>query len=1200
MLLGRYSHEDISRLQSTKPKYKAAEHKRYVYRLLDALYRQDCKNVALAGAYGSGKSSILEKFISKARFRGHKVARVSLACFYPSNDSAIGQQQDAIAECRAESRQPSFDQLEREILGQLLYQGKPNKTRSSLFNQAHRVSLRYRLLEFLAWFFLTVLFVVSVLYAIDDNPNKMADWKSTLKSTLSLQGENSSFITMIFVLLFSAALYFCICFAIGKLKVRTVTAHAVSLTLENDKSEETYFNKYRDELIYLFEENRFDTVVFEDIDRFDDLHIFDELRNLNNILNLAPGVVGSWGKRSVHFVYAVKDGLFSSYKDEEASNEVTGSRRVKFFDMIISVVPFISEFNAKEMINDTFRKEIKAASGSEEANRFNALLRLAAPFLADMRLLTSIRNDYLVMVEEMGKPSFGKPTNLGLTCTGLLAFSIFKNLLPSEFEDLRLGKGKLDKLYVIYRNSTSALLNQLNTAKRLCSICKPEEHLSDGMCKMLGNSLEKALSKRVESISCITVGDTRFTLGKRGDEDIYCAVFWRAFFNLTPHDSIYLGEHHEYASSPNFRFSKQEFLQYLSFDGSGSVPAILIENGVGGSVYTSLDEQIEHVRTADFSTMGNLECVVADENGRESSMSFSDVIELYFDNDLIVELIDRGFICKDFYLYVSKYPAGARPGAIYFVSHCYRNGLQDIDANLSAEDCADILNTIPVSSLDRAYCLNFSLLCYLLGSEVNHDAAAKMVDGLIADYENSGQSLIRRLLSTYDVEDVRFKTFVSLLMGRTDRAIDYLVVALSAVSGLHSQANIMLEVFKNIGARSSYSSEYGSVWLKEHFDHMGIWRIDHEPDWASPMAGYLKECRIVVNDLTGVGLCLRAAVIERGIYDVNRGNLLIACGTQRLPKLDTLLKAYVPVGKNVLSTGLALHRYLESLDEHESAITEFTPFVFKAICDAANKWQNSIKVEFLVDELVTKINPIAPKVQIEDLLPVQELAGLNDMGCVIISRLISHGFVERSPSNAVYLLKLEELWSGFRFQGFFGRYVNSDWFNNEDAVCKLNLDDARLLATAIISRDGMDESEVCSALEKLQAAGDKLFPLDVESKTISNLSEGDDLVVSLYEHGFIQPVSVVYEVLAKAEWKYRERVLKKWVETHALDDIEDLPYLYSYDLASIVAASSSWGSWLAAAVQQNLPRYLNDCLDECDKAKVEGEVKKVIEELGDL
>ena len=57
-----------------------------------------------------------------------------------------------------------------------------------------------------------------------------------------------------------------------------------------------------------------------------------------------------------------------------------------------------------------------------------------------------------------------------------------------------------------------------------------------------------------------------------------------------------------------------------------------------------------------------------------------------------------------------------------------------------------------------------------------------------------------------------------------------------------------------------------------------------------------------------------------------------------LPKLDTLLEAYVPVGKNVLSTGFAFRRYLESLDEYESAITEFAPFVFKAVCDAADTW----------------------------------------------------------------------------------------------------------------------------------------------------------------------------------------------------------------------------------------------------------------------
>ena len=84
--------------------------------------------------------------------------------------------------------------------------------------------------------------------------------------------------------------------------------------------------------------------------------------------------------------------------------------------------------------------------------------------------------------------------------------------------------------------------------------------------------------------------------------------------------------------------------------------------------------------------------------------------------------------------------------------------------------------------------------------------------------------------------------------------------------------------------------------------------------------------------------------------------------------------------------------------------------------------------------------------------------------------------------------------------------------------------------------------------------------------------EGDAPVVSLYERGFIHPVSIVYEALTKSGWKYRERVLKKWVETHTFDDIGELPHLYSYDLVSIVAASSSWSSWLAAAVQQSLPR----------------------------
>lgn len=187
------------------------------------------------------------------------------------------------------------------------------------------------------------------------------------------------------------------------------------------------------------------------------------------------------------------------------------------------------------------------------------------------------------------------------------------------------------------------------------------------------------------------------------------------------------------------------------------------------------------------------------------------------------------------------------------------------------------------------------------------------------------------------------------------------------------------------------------------------------------------------------------------------------------------MEVYIPVGKKALSAGLAYRRYLESLDEYESAITEFAPFVFEAVCNAADTWLDSIKAEFLAEELVTKVNPIAPKIQLEDLCRAKGLPGLNDMGCAIISRLIPNGFVGHSPSNAVCLLKLEELKSSIRFQGFFDRYVKSDWFNDEDEVCKLNLEDAHLLAKTIIGRDRMGESEIYSTLEKLRAVGMNCF-----------------------------------------------------------------------------------------------------------------------------
>lgn len=59
---------------------------------------------------------------------------------------------------------------------------------------------------------------------------------------------------------------------------------AVGATLTLSASNHTYF----DEIIYFFDQEPKDIVIFEDLDRYDDPQIFQALRELNTLLNNTP------------------------------------------------------------------------------------------------------------------------------------------------------------------------------------------------------------------------------------------------------------------------------------------------------------------------------------------------------------------------------------------------------------------------------------------------------------------------------------------------------------------------------------------------------------------------------------------------------------------------------------------------------------------------------------------------------------------------------------------------------------------------------------------------------------------------------------------------------------------------------------------------------------------------------------------------
>lgn len=106
-------------------------------------------------------------------------------------------------------------------------------------------------------------------------------------------------------------------------------------------NDDSYFDKYLNEVLYLFENSDADVIVFEDIDRFNANQIFERLREVNSLVNIR---LKKLNKKPVHFFYLLRDDVFVS-KD-----------RTKFFDYIIPIVPVVDSSNSYDQIISHFKK----------------------------------------------------------------------------------------------------------------------------------------------------------------------------------------------------------------------------------------------------------------------------------------------------------------------------------------------------------------------------------------------------------------------------------------------------------------------------------------------------------------------------------------------------------------------------------------------------------------------------------------------------------------------------------------------------------------------------------------------------------------------------------------------------------------------------------------------------------------------------
>lgn len=415
-------------------------------------------NIALTGPYGSGKSSIIKSFL-----KGYKrpVLQISLAAFLP----------EALPETGSTSGKVGRQEIERSILQQMLYGADARRLPLSRFKRIQSPG---------RWSMLASLFIIfgviscwhlfqqrdAIMAGTYFRPLALANWLNLLAFAIG-----GGFIWKVIHHLYIAS------FGIS---LKSISLKDIEIT-PKAATEESILNRHLDEIIYFFQSTQYDLVVIEDLDRFNNSDIFVTLREINSLVN-----ANLRGKRHIRFLYALRDDMFAN------------TDRTKFFEFIIPVIPIINSSNSIDKVLEQGKRL------SLDDRLDHQFLREVSRYLNDLRLIQNIFNEYAIYVANLETENENN-----LDVNKLLAVLIYKNVFPSDFENLHRGKGNLAQVLRSHDQSIAA-----SESRYTQEISRLENLIDDGE-RQLPNSLAEL--RRIYAMAIVEMmpdGFCRFSLDR--------------------------------------------------------------------------------------------------------------------------------------------------------------------------------------------------------------------------------------------------------------------------------------------------------------------------------------------------------------------------------------------------------------------------------------------------------------------------------------------------------------------------------------------------------------------------------------------------------------------------------------------------------------------------------------------------------------
>lgn len=669
-----------------------------------AVSQPECLNIALTGNYGSGKSSVINTFLS--RLEKKKVLKVSLSTFMQG-----GKGEDE-------------NEVESKIFQYILYTSNAKNTPQTGFRRILHLSNK----EALCIVGQIVLFLISFIIVFEpvslQIPAFYALYDKCLPGICGHRVDRVSdiFFTIIMVILLC---YWCVelvrrssRIGIGRLKLKDFEVEA--------KNEVSVFNQWLDEMLYFIKANKYDYVVFEDLDRLKEPRgLFLKFREINLMLNTSDYFKEK--HKAIRFIYSIRDDVFQE------------EMRTKCFDYIVPVVPKVDRFNAADYIAENYKDVISGIDIKD--------IEGMASYIDGMRELYNIMNEYMlyrkVVLKEM------------MSGTKLLAIIIYKNLFPEDYALAHHKEGCLADVFDHKKDFTSLLTKD------------DDDKLS---------SLNESIAKAHEGIVKIRTGALDWLRNNYHVDLLYDDVSYYTLDEVAEKDELYRKYEHDQFDkyqytdddergtlSYNFKF--RNIINNLESDNDYDGRMSLVE----GQLYDmikSRDKILRHKRQIEDRSLQKIIRII--DNSDQSLRIVEEICQRSQKNDdkepiptqlpyILHLFIRNGYIAEDYSDYMSFSYEGTLTSSDREYQHAVLQGTeQEYDKKIDHPD--SILAKLQHENKIHRSILNFTMLEYLLDAGNNEDMdcfieAARSTPKFVTAYyreENHKEVFFQRLFSGWN------------------------------------------------------------------------------------------------------------------------------------------------------------------------------------------------------------------------------------------------------------------------------------------------------------------------------------------------------------------------------------------------------------------------------------------------------------------